>query len=145
MSKNNQYINKPVLVTNEVETVDLENVSHILKNNPDNMLTDYNEITKYMDETECKKSYSLLVCSHSIDKDIKNFKVAKLSSQDCDILHVKSPLAKIVLIKERTLFRKREAMFQNVQLGMMRIPKPAAKGAVSKGKCVKRKKNIVKA
>lgn len=145
MSKNNQYINKPVLVTNDIDTVDLENVSHLIQNSTDRMLTDYNEITKYMNETECMKNYSLLVCSHSIDKDIKSFNMAKLSSTDCDILHVKSPQAKTVLIKEGIILHKRETVFQSVQLGMVRIPKPAVKGAASKGKCVKRKKNIVKA
>ncbi|KAL6941139.1 hypothetical protein ACO0OL_000259 [Hanseniaspora opuntiae] len=145
MSKNSQYINKPILVTNDIDTVDLENVSHLIQNSTDSMLTEYNEITKYMDETECMKSHSLLVCSHSIDKDIKSFNMAKLSSKDCDILHVKSPLAKMVLIKEGVILHRREAVFQNVHLGMMRIPKPAMRGAVSKGKCVKRKKNIVKA
>lgn len=71
--------------------------------------------------------------------------MAKLSSKDCDILHVKSPLAKMVLIKEGVILHRRKAVFQNVHLGMMRIPKPTMRGAVSKGKCVKRKKNIVKA
>lgn len=143
MVKNNQYINKPILVTNEVDnTIDTESVSNIL--NTTNMLTNYNEITKYINEQECMKNYSILTCSHSLDKDMKSFNMAKLSSRDCDILHVKSPLAKMVLIKDRNIVHKEQLMFQKVKLGMLRIPKPTVKGSLSKGKCVKRKKNIVK-
>ena len=145
MSKNNQFITKPILVNPELELISNDDeVSKKLKLFDDTMITEYNKISEYLNEFESKKCYTVVTCTHSIDKDIST-NVVKLDTESCKILHERSPLTKILLIKQHIFPNNMENLqFKKVQLRIVKIPKPVKVSTVSKGKCVKRKKNIVK-
>ena len=146
MSKNNQFINKPILITSEESAeVNEKDLYVTLRSSENIMLTDYNGINKYLDEHGQEKTHTVIKCPHSIDKDENTSNVITLPIERCDFLHSKSPVCKIVLLKQNIVPNHvKNSLFKSVQLGIIKIPKPTKPITANKGKCAKRKKNIVK-
>lgn len=144
MSKNNQFMSKPILLNPKSKLISIDDeINKKLKSLGDTVITEYNKISEYLNEFGHNNEYTVVICSHSIDKDMST-SVVKLRSENCNILHKRSPLTKMLLIKQKILpIYIDDLLFKRVQLGIVKIPKPLKVPIASKGKCVKRKKNIV--